>query len=149
MMYLLDTNVVSESRKVSFGKSRPARINSSVASWLGSVSAASLYISSITLMELEIGCLLLTRRDFRQGSVLRSWIDNQVLPAFAGRVLAVDTQVALRAAALHVPNPSSDRDSLIAATALVHGMTVVTRNTSDFESSGVKLLNPWTPQHPV
>jgi hypothetical protein len=92
---------------------------------------------------MEMGALLMERRDPRQGAVLRSWLEDRVLPAFTGRVLPVDTSVALRCAALHVPNPRSYRDSLIAATAMIHGMTVVTRNTSDFEPTGVALLNPW------
>lgn len=74
---------------------------------------------------------------------MRSWLDGQVLTAFEGRILSVDGAVAVRCARLHVPDPRSERDALIAATALVHGMTVVTRNTADFETTGVALLNPW------
>jgi predicted nucleic acid-binding protein len=102
-----------------------------------------MFLSSICVLELERGTLLMERRDASQGAMLRSWLDDQVLPAFAGRILPVDASVALRCAALHVPSPRSYRDSLIAATAMVHGMTVVTRNVSDFEPMGVKLLNPW------
>jgi len=83
------------------------------------------------------------RRDPRQGAELRVWLDSQVLPAFEGRILPIDRNVAIRCASLHVPNPRSFRDSLIAATALVHGMTVVTRNVADFEPTGVAVLNPW------
>lgn len=137
-MYLLDTNVVSELRKAKTGK-----INRCVRAWAKSVSAATLYLSAISVLELEIGILLIERRDPSQGALLRSWMVGHVLPTFAGRVLAVDTPVAQRCAALHVPSPRSDRDALIAATALVHGMTVVTRNVVDFEPTGVAIINPW------
>jgi len=100
-------------------------------------------LSAISVLELERGTLLMERRDPAQGAMLRSWMENLVMPSFAGRILPVDTPVALRCAALHVPDPKSYRDALIAATALVHGMTVVTRNVSDFEPSGVAVLNPW------
>lgn len=83
------------------------------------------------------------RRDQHQGRILRAWLEGHVLPPFAGRILAIDTAVAQRYAALHVPDPCSDRDALIAATALVHGMTVVTRNVSHFQAVGVPILNPW------
>jgi predicted nucleic acid-binding protein len=105
-----------------------------------------LYVSAITVQELEIGILLLERRDPQQGAIFRTWLDRHVLPAFADRIRPVDLAVALRSAHLHVPDPQPVRDSLIAATALVHGMTVVTRNIADFESSGAVLFNPWT--HP-
>jgi hypothetical protein len=137
-MYLLDTNVISEFRKASAGKA-----DRQVAAWANSVSTESMFLSAVCILEMEMGALLMERRDPRQGAVLRSWLEDRVLPAFAGRVLPVDTSVALRCAALHVPNPRSYRDSLIAATAMIHGMTVVTRNTSDFEPTGVALLNPW------
>ena len=139
-MYLLDTNVVSELRKVRLGKA-----DVHVARWADALDAADLYLSVITLQELEIGVLLAEHRDPSRGAVLRAWLHSQVLPAFAGRVLAVDTAIAQRSARLHVPNPRPLRDGLIAATALVHGMTVVTRNVADFEPTGVSFLNPWTP----
>ena len=138
MMYLLDTNVVSELRKVRAGKA-----DAQVALWADSVDAADLYLSVISVQELEIGVLLAERRDATQGVVLRAWLNGHVLPAFADRILSVDTAVARRSAQLHVPDPHPVRDGLIAATALVHGMTVVTRNVADFESTGVQLLNPW------
>jgi toxin FitB len=137
--YLLDTNVVSELRKVRLG-----RANAGVARWADSVSAADLYVSVVTVQELEMGVLLLLRRDPAQGAVLRAWLDTQVLPAFAQRTLPVDVAVAQRSAALHVPDPRPVRDGLIAATALVHGMTVVTRNVADFGPCGVPVLNPWS-----
>jgi predicted nucleic acid-binding protein len=135
-MYLLDTNIVSELRK---GK----QAHPNLRNWQQTVSPASFYLSVISVLELEIGILLVERRDPNQGGILRAWMNSHVLPAFADRILAVDTVVAQRCAALHVPNPRSDRDALIAATALVHGLTVVSRNVSDFEITGVVVLNPW------
>jgi toxin FitB len=137
-MFVLDTNIVSELRKAGAGKA-----NRHVTAWAKSVPAGALFVSAITILELEIGVLLIERRDAAQGAVLRAWLDRHVLTAFAGRVLAVDTAVAQRCAALHVPDPKADRDALIAATAMVHGMTVVTRNVADFETTGVAILNPW------
>jgi toxin FitB len=138
MMYLLDTNVVSELRKVRLGKA-----DSHVADWANSVDASDSYVSVVTIQELEIGVLLLERRDPKQGAIFRVWLNDRVLPAFAGRILIIDTAVAQCGARFHVPNPHPFRDGLIAATALVHGMTVVTRNAVDFESTGVPTLNPW------
>lgn len=137
-MYLLDTNVVSEIRKIRLGKA-----DRHVAKWADSLDAADLYISVITVQELEFGVLLAERRDPSQGAVLRTWLNDHVLPAFNDRILTVDVAVAQRSARLHVPNPRPVRDGLIAATALVHGMTVVTRNVADFEPTGVAVLNPW------
>lgn len=134
-MYLLDTNVVSELRK--------SRADERVSAWASGVPSINLFLSSITVLELETGVLRMERRDKRQGAALRRWLDGQVLPAFAGRVLPVDTAVALQCARLHVPDRMADGDALIAATALVHGLIVVTRNTSDFEPAGVGLLDPW------
>lgn len=143
-MYLLDTNVVSELRKAKTGKA-----DANVRIWAERVSALSLFLSAITILELETGILLIERRDpSQQGAALRSWLDLQVLPAFSGRILAVDTAVALRCARLHVPDPRSARDALIAATALVHGLIIVTRNVADFAPTGVSILNPWiAPKH--
>ncbi len=101
-------------------------------------------MSAIVVQELEIGTLLAERLDPLQGALLRSWLIDHVLPAFSDRILPVDVAVARRSAALHVPDPRPIRDGLIAATALVHGLTMVTRNTADFEPTGVPLLNPWT-----
>ena len=137
-MFLLDTNVISELRKAGDGKADPA-----VVAWLSGVDAATLYISAITLMELELGILLVERRDARQGERLRVWMDRHVLPEFSERTLPIDAPVALRCTRLHVPDPRAERDALIAATAIVHGMTVVTRNLADFQQTGVPLLNPW------
>ncbi|EMT0827797.1 type II toxin-antitoxin system VapC family toxin [Salmonella enterica] len=138
-MYVLDTNVVSELRKARTGK-----IDANVAAWAESNDASALFVSSITIMELELGILSVERRDATQGSRLRSWLEQLVLPEFSGRTLPVDTAVALRCARLHVPDKRSERDAIIAATALVHCMTVVTRNVADFEPTGVAIINPWT-----
>lgn len=138
-MYLLDTNVVSELRKA-----RSGRANANVVAWAAPIQPGSLYLSSITVLELETGVLLVERRDTAQGTILRGWLENAVLPTFADRILPVDTAVARRCAALHVPDRRADRDALIAATALVHGLAVATRNTADFEATGVPLLDPWS-----
>lgn len=138
-MLLLDTNVVSELRKVGDGRADPG-----VMAWLAGTDASSCYVSALTLMELEIGILRVERRDPAQGNLLRRWMESRVMPEFAERTLPVDTIVALRCARLHVPDPRAERDALIAATALVHGMRVVTRNVADFAATGVPLLNPWT-----
>ena len=138
MMFVLDTNVVSELRKVRFG-----RADANVAAWAQSVDAADLFVSAITILELELGVLSIERKDASQGVMLRIWLEQHVLPEFSGRTLPVDTAVALRCARLHVPDKRGERDALIAATALVHGMTVVTRNTADFKPTGVDLVNPW------
>ena len=135
-MFILDTNVVSELRKAK-------KVHQNVKKWAQPLPAAGLYISVISILELEIGILLIERRDQEQGRILRTWMDRHVLPTFSGRILAIDTAVAQRCAMLHVPNPRSDRDALIAATALVHGLTVATRNVADFERMGVGVLNPW------
>ena len=138
-MYLLDTNVVSELRKNH--KAAPG-----VRHWARQVPASSLYISAITILELETGILRLERRDAAQAALLRTWLDHHVTPAFAGRILPIDSAVATRCARLHVPDPRSEYDAMIAATALVHGLTVVTHNTADFAGSGVTLVNPWASQ---
>lgn len=137
-MYLLDTHVVSELRKVRLGKA-----DRRVADWADSMDAADLYLSAISIQELENGVLLAERRDPSRGAIFRTWLNGHVLPAFSGRILAVDTAVALHSARLHVPDSRPVRDGLIAATALVHGMTVVTRNVADFKPTGVPTLDPW------
>jgi predicted nucleic acid-binding protein len=137
-MFILDTKVVSEMRKIRMGKADP-----NVGKWAASVDAGSLYISAITILELEIGVVQLERKDPKQGAMLRTWLDTLVVPEFGGRTFPVDAAVARRCARLHVPDPHAERDALIAATALVHGMTIVTRNTADFEATGAKIFNPW------
>jgi hypothetical protein len=137
-MYLLDTNVVSELRKAKSGKA-----DRRVIAWAASVPDESLFLSAICILELQLGILLKARHDARQAALLRAWLQDQVLPAFEGRILVVDTLVALKCAALQIPSPRPYLDSLIAATALVHGMSVVTRNVADFETTGVAIFNPW------
>ena len=138
-MYLLDTNVVSELRKLGDGKA-----DARVEAWVSEREATSFYISALTLMELEIGIMRIERRDSRQGERLRTWMDRLVLPEFQERTLPVDSAVALKCARLHVPDPRDERDALIAATAIVHGMTVVTGNVADFETTEAEVINPWT-----
>jgi toxin FitB len=137
-MYLLDTNVVSELHKAIRRRGDPQ-----VTAWLGHVDLRTCFLSAITLMELEIGVLRMERRDSRQGGLLRAWLEDRVVPEFAGRVLGVDDLTARQCARLHVPNRRPECDALIAASALVHGLTLATRNTADFAAMGVRLFNPW------
>lgn len=137
-MYLLDTSVVSELRKIRLGKA-----DARVAAWADRVEADDLYLSAISIEEIEIGVLWAERRDPAQGEVLRAWFDKQVLPAFADRILPVDVAVAQRSARLQVPDPRLMLDTLIAATALEHGLTLVTRNVTDFAGTGVTVLDLW------
>lgn len=140
-MFLLDTNVLSELRKAGEGKA-----DKNVIAWLSNEDAVNFYVSAITLMEIEIGILRMERRDASQGTRLRAWMRDRVLPEFSNRTLPLDNAVSLRCARLHVPNLRPERDAFIAATALVHGMTLVTRNVSDFSACGVTLVNPWDAQ---
>ena len=135
-MILFDTNVVSELRKA-------AKADANVKAWAAAQPQATLFLSTMTVLELEIGVQRLERRDRRQGAVLRQWLDRDVLPAFEGRVLTFDLPVARRCAALHVPDPRPERDAIIAATALVHGLVLATRNVADFQNMGVKIVDPW------
>lgn len=137
-MYLLDTNVISELRKVGDGKADDA-----VVAWVSGIDAGEMFISALTLMELEIGVLRVEQRDAEQGMRLRAWFETQVLPEFEDRTLSVDSAIARRCAQLHVPNPKAERDALIATTALAHNLTVVTRNVTDFAATGVPIINPW------
>lgn len=137
-MFLLDTNVLSELRKAGSGKANP-----NVVSWLSAQDAAACYVSAITLMELDLGILLMERRDPAQGARLRAWMEDHVEPEFAERTVPVDGVVARACARLHVPDPRPERDAFIAASALVHGMTLVTRNVADFAPMGVPIVNPW------
>lgn len=135
-MFLLDTNVVSALR-------RPERTTPEVRAWSSSAPVESYFISVVTILELERGVLRIERRDPRQGAILRRWVENEVITSLAARILAIDLAIARRAAAFHVPDPRPEGDALIAATALLHGLTVVTRNVADFEPMGVALINPW------
>lgn len=137
-MILLDTNVVSESRKLGSGRADPV-----FTAWLESVDPGATYLCAMTIFELERGVLRMERRDPVQGPMLRRWLDGVVRPAFDGRILGMSSEIATRCAQLHVPDPKGERDAWIAATALVHGMTLATRNTIDFADIGVALVDPW------
>ncbi len=137
-MYLLDTSVVSELRKIKTGKA-----DRNVSAWSDSVDALELCVSAVTIEELELGVLRMERRDTAQGELFRRWLNDQVMPAFEDRVLPVDTNVARTSAGLHVPDRRPIRAGLIAATALVHGLVLVTTHVAYFEPMGVELLNPW------
>ena len=140
-MYLLDTNVVSELRKVRAGKA-----DANVVRWIQGVPTALLFISAITLFELEVGVLRVERRDPPQGELLRHWLDHNVNLAFHGRVLVVNAAVARRAAEVNVPDQAPVRDALIGATAAANDLTLITRNVKDFAGfSGLPLYNPWEP----
>ncbi len=137
-MYLLDTNVVSELRKVMPGKAHP-----NVKNWFASIDGSESFISVITLQELEIGILLMERKDASQGKILRTWVEEYVKPVFKNNILTVTEDVAITSARYYIPNPKPTRDALIAATAEVFKLKIVTRNVADFEYSSAKILNPW------
>ncbi|MGQ0467884.1 MAG: type II toxin-antitoxin system VapC family toxin [Sporichthyaceae bacterium] len=139
-MFLLDTNVVSELRKVASGRADPA-----VAEWARATPSSELFVSVVTLHELELGVLLAERADPGRGAVLRRWLTEGVLPAFEDRCADVDLAVVRRSVGFHVPDPAPFRDALIAGTALVHGLTVATRNVRDFRRfDGLDLIDPWS-----
>ena len=135
-MYVLDTNVLSELRP---GKAQQSR---EVRAWAAGIPDGRIFVSAVTILEQEMGVLQLERRTPPQGSALRTWFDS-VRKAFEGRVLPFTGEVAMRCAALHVPDRRAFRDSMIAATTLEHGFTLATRNVRDFEGTGIKLVNPW------
>ena len=138
-MHLLDTNVVSVFRRID-------KAPQQIVEWAASVDAEDFYLSVITIMEIEQGILSKARNDEAQAALYRGWLNDDILVRYEDRILAVDLSVALRCASLHVPDPKSERDALIAATALVHGLTIVTRNEADFKSTGVQIINPWSYQ---
>jgi len=137
-MYVLDTNVISELRQ-----GKPAQ-SVDVREWAAGKPLSQLFLSSISILELEKGVLALERRSPPQGSALRAWL-TAVRASFAGRILPFTEHTAVLCAAMHVPNPHAERDAMIAATALEHSMTVVTRNVTDFDQTGVRLINPFNP----
>lgn len=137
MRYLIDTNVLSELR-------RPERADPRARAWAAGVTPSQCAISVITVFEIERGIAQVERRDTEQARVLRRWFEGEVVERFRDRVLGIDGAVALRAARLHVPDPRPERDTFIAATAFVHGLTIVTRNAGDFLATGASVLNPWT-----
>lgn len=136
MIYLLDTNVLSELRRADRG-------DAAVRSWSQSMQPQSFFLSAITILEIEQEILRLNRRDAKTAELFRDWLNNYVLKQFEGRILAFDLAAAVRCAAMHGPDPKPDRDGMIAATAAVHGLTVATRNVADFEACGVPVFNPW------
>ena len=137
-MYLLDTNVISELRKAGSNKA-----DANVIQWAKDKSTTSLFISTITVLEIDMGVLQIERKDPKQAVIYRTWLNSHVLKAFCDRLLLFDTSVALKCAQLHVPNPTSARDAMIAATSIIHGLTLVTRNEKDFKHMGIDVVNPW------
>ena len=138
MKYLLDTNVVSELRKVGDGKA-----DANVIRWVSAQDSSDLFISAITILEIERGILSLQRRDHSQGALLRKWMDDRVRAEFGGRILPIDDAVATRCAYLHIPDRRNEADALIASTALVHNLAVVTRNVRDFDGTCAIVVDPW------
>jgi len=132
--WLLDTNVVSELRK-------GERANPGIRSWFAQAEEDALYTSVLVVGELRRGIELLRRRDVPSGLALDQWLAS-LIDGFANRILPVDQVVAERWGRLNVPDPVPTVDGLLAATALVHGMTLVTRNTRDVARTGVALLDP-------
>lgn len=137
-MYLLDTNVLSETRKIPSGKANPA-----VHAWFAQTDYKKMFINAAILMEIERGVLQMERKDAAQGRILRQWYENGVLHIFEDRILPIDKQTASLCAALHIPNKSPENDAWIAASALQHQLTIATRNLRDFASLGVKTFNPF------
>jgi predicted nucleic acid-binding protein len=136
-MFLLDSNVLSELRPA-----KPAQ-SAAVRAWAAQYDSDLFYLSAITVLEQEMGILRLERRQPPQGQGLRAWA-LATREAFVARILPVSTEIAVRCAALHVPDPRPERDALIAATALAHGLALVTRNVQDFRHIGaLKIINPW------
>lgn len=139
MTFFLDTNVISE-------LCQPAHVaDNNVTSWAAGRKPSEMFISVITVLEIEIGIGRLERRDRTQAQRLRTWLEDRVLVGFSGRILPVDLPIIRRAAAMHVPNPRPERDVLIAAIAVEREMTVVTHNLADFQPLGVTLFDPWLP----
>ncbi len=138
-MYLLDTNVLSEIRKVKQNKA-----NKNVVQWLKTVTGRELCTSVVVLMEIKKGILRVSRKDEQQAKHLESWYFG-IKQTFANRIFHIDDVTADICATLHTPNPAPANDAWIASTALQHDLTLVTRNVNDFDIKGLKLLNPFEP----
>lgn len=138
MSLLLDTVAVSEFRKIPLGRANPT-----FAAWARTADGAEMHLSVVSVQELEFGIRRLEQRDRARAETMRSWLVAQVIPAFSDRVIGIDVAIARRAASLHVPRTRPALDALIAATALVRGLAVVTRNERDFVGAGVAVINPW------
>lgn len=137
-MFLLDTNVLSDARK-----HKAKKANKGVIQFMTDTPPIETFISVITVMEIRQGALLLERKDPKQASVYNDWLESEIIPTFDGRIIPVTTDIALCCAGFHVPDKSPANDALIAATAKIHGLTVVTRNDKDFQFDGVKVFNPF------
>jgi len=136
--FLLDTNVVSELR-------RGAKCDARVAAWQAAHSPSVCHLSVISLMEIRLGIELSRRRNAKHGEILQTWYDTKVRSAFSKRTLPVTAEIAEKCAELNAGRTRPFRDSLILATALVHNLVVVTRNTTDFIDAQAQVLNPWAP----
>lgn len=137
MSWLLDTNVVSELRK------SPDKLSSGVRTWAEESPPTSMYVSAISILEIERGVQMKERLDPTQGNVLRRWLEQRVLSTFQQRILPVDGIVARLAARYHVPVTAPYADALISASALHYGLTVVTHNVKDFERFDCPVFDPW------
>lgn len=140
-MYLLDTNIVSEMRKY-----HNQTIDPNVAAWLKNIAPEQTFLSAISIMELRVGVLSKLRKDPKQGEALQHWYEHYVLPTYSGRILSVTPHIAAHCAELHIPNRRPFSDSYLAATALVHNFTLVTRNVKDFQGLKLRLINPFESQ---
>lgn len=137
-MYLLDTNIISELKKLDSGKIHPQ-----VQRWAYSINLMQTKISVVSITEIRTGILSLARKGQAQAASLDNWFTNRLLPAYRTRTLSVDTEVALICAQLHIPAKRPINDAYIAATAIAHNLTLVTRNVRDFQGLPLMLENPF------